>query len=215
MVFAALCHDMGKPKTTKLNPEVGRITTWNHHEAGVPIAESFLHSIGAPAWLIEKVVPLVRHHMAAVFMKGNAVSRRAVRRLAVKLHPVTISQWFRLCLIDSMARPGRDDVGQVSAEVRRVMDLAYEMDLMNQKPEPILMGRHLLFLGLKPGRHIGEILEKGFSAQLDGEFDDLAGAFEWCDRSIEFCTWLIPGVTGEDLAADYELGGTVWNYLAV
>jgi len=38
------------------------------------------------------------------------------------------------------------------------------------KPQPIVMGRHLIDLGMKPGPDFGPILDQLFERQLDGEF---------------------------------------------
>ena len=43
----------------------------------------------------------------------------------------------------------------------------------------LLMGRHLLELGMKPGREIGVVLEAAFEAQLEGKFFDLPQAMRW------------------------------------
>jgi len=49
-------------------------------------------------------------------------------------------------------------------------------------PQPILLGRHLLNLGMKPGPHMGEILKAAFEAQLDGQFETLKESKEWLYR---------------------------------
>ncbi len=41
------------------------------------------------------------------------------------------------------------------------------------------MGRHLIQLGLEPGRHFKELLEACLEAQLDGVFSDLGGGLEF------------------------------------
>jgi tRNA nucleotidyltransferase (CCA-adding enzyme) len=46
-------------------------------------------------------------------------------------------------------------------------------------PKPILMGRHLVDLGLEPGPRFGEILRQAFEAQLDGAFGSVQGGIEW------------------------------------
>jgi tRNA nucleotidyltransferase (CCA-adding enzyme) len=42
-------------------------------------------------------------------------------------------------------------------------------------PQPIVLGRHVIAAGLKPGPQFKEILAACFEAQLDGKFTDLAG----------------------------------------
>ena len=45
----------------------------------------------------------------------------------------------------------------------------------------MLLGRHLLARGLRPGPEVGRLLAEAFEAQLDGEFHDSAGAEKWLD----------------------------------
>ena len=45
--------------------------------------------------------------------------------------------------------------------------------------KPILMGRHLIGLGLEPGPKFGEILRQAFDAQLDGAFGSVQSGIEW------------------------------------
>jgi len=42
--------------------------------------------------------------------------------------------------------------------------------------------RHLIERGWKPGPRLGEALDEAFEAQLDGAFEDLAGALAWLDE---------------------------------
>jgi len=60
--------------------------------------------------------------------------------------------------------------------------MATELEIKNSGPQPILLGRHLLNLGMKPGPHMGEILKAAFEAQLDGQFETLKQGKEWLSR---------------------------------
>ena len=40
-------------------------------------------------------------------------------------------------------------------------------------PAPILLGRHLLELGMKPGPRVGEILKAVYEQQMDGTVTNL------------------------------------------
>ncbi len=77
LVLAALCHDLGKPETTRVDPD-GRIRSPGHTEALAPI-ERHLGRIGAPGHLARRVIALSRHHLAHLGFTGSA---RHVRRLA-------------------------------------------------------------------------------------------------------------------------------------
>jgi tRNA nucleotidyltransferase (CCA-adding enzyme) len=56
---------------------------------------------------------------------------------------------------------------------------AHALAIADAAPKPILQGRHLLALGMKPGPDFKPILDAAFEAQLDGAFADEAGAVAW------------------------------------
>ena len=47
------------------------------------------------------------------------------------------------------------------------------LDLMDNTIKPILMGRHLIEMGMKPSKRFGEILDAVFEMQLDGTVTNL------------------------------------------
>jgi tRNA nucleotidyltransferase (CCA-adding enzyme) len=51
-------------------------------------------------------------------------------------------------------------------------------------PKPILMGRDLMDIGMKPSKEFGIILKNAYEAQLDGEFFDKAGAMQFVRRKF-------------------------------
>ena len=64
-----------------------------------------------------------------------------------------------------------------------LLEMAAELRVLDDKPRPILMGRHLLEMGWAPGPEMGRMLASAFEAQLDGAFGDLDGAKVWLDQS--------------------------------
>jgi tRNA nucleotidyltransferase (CCA-adding enzyme) len=59
------------------------------------------------------------------------------------------------------------------------------LEIQKNPAPPILMGRHLIELGLEPGKQFGAILDRAYDAQLEGAFHDLAGALRWIERDVE------------------------------
>ena len=49
------------------------------------------------------------------------------------------------------------------------IERARALGVEHQPPPPLLLGRHLLALGLQPGPRVGEILRQVYEKQLDGE----------------------------------------------
>jgi tRNA nucleotidyltransferase (CCA-adding enzyme) len=60
-----------------------------------------------------------------------------------------------------------------------LLERARELDVQEKPSAPILMGRHLLELGLVPGKDFGLILDRAYDAQLEGQFFDLPGVMVW------------------------------------
>jgi tRNA nucleotidyltransferase (CCA-adding enzyme) len=170
LMFAALLHDVGKAITTETVD--GKIRSPGHAEVGTSLAEDFLSSIGAPRWLIEQVKPLVREHMVHV---GTQQTPRVIRRLSLRLEPSNIKLLRLVVLADMMGRP------PLPAEdcLKSWVELAETLRVTDSKPQRILMGRHLLNLGLPSGPLMGRILNDAYEAQLDGEFSNQEEALLW------------------------------------
>lgn len=180
LMLAILAHDFAKPQTTHKAEKNGemRIVSPGHEEQGGPVAEAFLRRINAPNWMRERVVPLVKNHLAHL----QTVSDRSVRRLANRLSPATIDELAVVMIADQFGRPPKP------REVHQgVMDLrarAGDLRLEDEAPKPILLGRHLIERGMKPGKEFGTILKEAFEAQLDGAFDELEGAQDWLGKRL-------------------------------
>lgn len=51
-----------------------------------------------------------------------------------------------------------------------LLERARRLEVEDQTPTPLVMGRHLLELGVQPGPDMGRLLDECYEAQLDGEF---------------------------------------------
>ena len=49
------------------------------------------------------------------------------------------------------------------------IERARAIGVERRPPEPLLLGRHLLAMGITPGPRVGEILRQVYERQLDGE----------------------------------------------
>lgn len=175
LLFAALCHDLGKPATTAIGAD-GRIRSPGHAQAGVELAESLLRRIGCPRALVAQVAPLVREHMAHI---GMQVSDRTVRRLALRLVPTTITQWGQLVEADHSGRPPLP----ASNPAATIVALSKQLSVSTGRPTPILQGRDLIATGLTPGPALGAVLERAYQAQIDGAFDSVEAGLAWVARN--------------------------------
>ena len=181
LMLAVLTHDFGKPSTTVRVEKHGapRWMSPGHEEAGGPLAEAFLRRIGAPLQLIDWVRPLVVHHLA--HHRGQAeFTDSAVRRLARKLAPATIDE---LCVVMKADHLGRPPLVSPETEnrIQALHDKAHALAVQETAPRPLILGRHLVELGLAPGPQFKPILDAAFEAQTDGTFTDEPGGRKWLE----------------------------------
>jgi len=164
VMLGAVCHDLGKPATTAFID--GRIRSPDHEQAGVEPTERLLdrlnvHSIGGYD-VRAQVVGIVAHHLKpGMFHKAGNVGDGAFRRLAQK---VDLELLARVARADCRGRtPGVFDCSAMDWFIERARRLGV------RPPEPLLLGRHVLELGIRPGPRVGEILKAVYERQLDGE----------------------------------------------
>ena len=177
--FAVLCHDLGKPLTTKIG-EDGRIRSPLHEPKGEGPTRSFLSRMTNQQDLHEQVVPLVRRHLTPRTFYKDEASDGAIRRLANKVK--RIDRLVRVASADIQGRPPRNDE---FPEGPWLIKRAEELKVKDSEPKPIILGRHLIERGLKPSPEFGPILEQCFEEQLDGTFKDLKGGLSFLDNLLD------------------------------
>ena len=176
--LAVLCHDFGKPATTRRDPRTGHIRSLGHDEAGVGPTVSFLRRLTNEERFFREVPPLVRCHMQPFAMWKSQVGDAAVRRLAMRVG--RIDRLLRVARADDEGRPPEMSGGSSGGEDLAWLAAAAErLRIADAAPKPILMGRHLIAHGLKPSVRFKKILDACFEAQLDGAFADLDGALAY------------------------------------
>ncbi|MDQ3804737.1 MAG: HD domain-containing protein [Acidobacteriota bacterium] len=189
VMLAALCHDLGKPSTTAFVE--GRIRSRGHEEAGVAPTHAFLDRLKIFTLdgydVRAQVVALVRDHLkpGEFYRLRDEISDGAFRRLARRCE---LELLYRVARADSLGRNApwvpRERWYTAEAQewfIRRARALA----VARKPPAPLLMGRHLLEMGLAPSPLFKKILDAVYELQLDGRVRDLAGARAAARRLLE------------------------------
>jgi tRNA nucleotidyltransferase (CCA-adding enzyme) len=184
LMFAVLGHDFGKPATTAYAEKRGamRWISPGHESAGGPIVKEFLRRIGAPLDYDQPVCALVIHHLAH-HHGATEFTDTSVRRLARKLAPATIDDLALVMRADANGRPPLKSP-EIHARIAELVAKAHALALADAAPKPIVLGRHLIQLGMKPGPDFKPILDAAFEAQLDGAFADEAGGIAWVNQRL-------------------------------
>ncbi len=182
IMLGAVCHDLGKPKTTRFAD--GRIRSLDHEEQGVAPAMALLdrlnvHSIDGYD-VRAQVAGITAQHLkpGSWYKVRDEVGDGAFRRLAAK---VDLELLARLAKSDCLGRePGTFDCTAMDWFLERARQLGVE----HKPPGPILLGRHLLELGLTPGPRVGEILKAVYEQQMDGTVQTLEDAITAAKRLL-------------------------------
>lgn len=176
LMVAALLHDIGKSVTTVYD---GGWKSPGHAEAGVPLAQEFLDKYDL-SYMASGVIPLVAEHMVHL----NDVNFRTVKRLKLRLGAATITELIYLIEADYAGRPPNKPYLPYKAQ--KILELS---NLIVEKPVPIIMGRHLIQLGLSPSPEFSKILSKCLEAQIAGIFSNESEAYEYLSQYID--SWKI------------------------
>jgi tRNA nucleotidyltransferase (CCA-adding enzyme) len=182
VMLGALCHDLGKPPTTEFID--GRTRSRGHDEAGVEPTLTFLDRLGVHTLdgfdVRDQIVQLVRYHLkpGEYYKSKNPVGDGAFRRLARKVEPDLL---YRVAKADSLGRNPEwlpKEKWFDSAAQEWFIEKVKALDIERKAPDPILMGRHLIGLGMTPSPRFREILDKVYQLQLDGVVTTLDQAVE-------------------------------------
>ncbi|MFN5804779.1 MAG: CCA tRNA nucleotidyltransferase [Opitutia bacterium] len=181
--LAVLLHDLGKATTTRREPHDGRLHAYGHEEASVPLAQAFLARITRESRLIEAVLPLVRWHGAPLelWKQREKAGDAAVRRLAAKAQRID-----RLIRVDSADRKGRGPASlfEPSPQGLWLKERAAALDVRAAAPKRLVLGRHIIAEGHRPGEWFTRVLDEAYEAQLDGAFTDEAGGLLWLKERL-------------------------------
>ena len=180
VMLGAVCHDLGKPSTTAVID--GRIRSLDHEEAGVAPATSVLDRLNIHTIdgfdVRQQVLGLVANHLKpGMLHKAPVVGDGAFRRLAQK---VDLELLARLARADCRGRTGDFDCSAMDWFIERARRLGVE----HQAPKPLVLGRHLLDLGIPAGPSMGAILKQIYDLQLDGAFATMDEGLEHARRLI-------------------------------
>jgi tRNA nucleotidyltransferase (CCA-adding enzyme) len=173
-MLGAVCHDFGKPATTAFSD--GRIRSIDHEEQGVAPSTIFLDRLNVHSFdgydVRKQVLGLVAQHLkpGMWFKAKEPVGDGAFRRLA---HKVDLELLARLAKSDCLGRePGVFNCEAMDWFVARARELGVD----RRPAAPILLGRHLLEMGVPAGPRVGEILKLVYEQQMDGRVRTLEDA---------------------------------------
>jgi tRNA nucleotidyltransferase (CCA-adding enzyme) len=190
LMLAALAHELGRTRPELAGAPYGAQLA----EAAIPPTQAWLARLTREADLPGRVLPLVRMlpQVQALFAQRDELPLDAVRRLALKA-PVAELARLSTARERALAAAGAADAtgaavatgGTDVAPAAEWLAGQARRDKVWEGPlAPLLQGRHLIELGLKPGPHMGPLLAQAYELQLGGQIASLDAAQAWARERI-------------------------------
>lgn len=181
VMWSALCHDLGKPCTTKYEEKNSqmRYIAHAHDILGEAPTREFLMKLALPIKLVEKIVNIVKDHLTPniiylnMVRKNEKITDGAFRRLAKRLEPATIEECTFIAEADSIGRGPFLDSKHAEQFLLPVVSEPYdafpggswararavELDILRKKAESIIGGKDLINIGFIPGIKFGIVIK--------------------------------------------------------
>jgi len=172
--WAVILHDIAKPATAELDPATGKIHFYGHEKVGAALAERILTRLRFPKRQIEEIVACVRHHMQ--FKDVKQMRKATLRRLLMRK---TFPLELELHRLDCLGSHG--DLGHYNFLVEQ----AAELEKTPAIRPPLLTGKDLIALGLKPGPALGALLAEIREKQLQDELKTPRQARAWAKKQMK------------------------------
>lgn len=154
--FATLLHDVGKPKTQRIT-ETGTITFYNHEIVGANIARKIADRLRLSKKETEKLVILIRRHQ---FTVDERQTDSAIRRFIKTVGKENIQDMLNLRIGDRLGGGAKETSWRLEKFKQRIEEVQKQPFSVKDLK---INGHDIMHaLGLKPGKQVGEILEKLF-----------------------------------------------------
>lgn len=166
--FAALTHDIAKPRTKKFIKGTGW-TFWGHEELGAKMIPKIFHRMKLPLENLNYVEKIVRLHQRPMVLVGSEVTDSALRRLAFQAGE-TLEDLFTLCRSDittnnpKLSAKYLDNYDKVAEKILQVQ----EKDKLREFQSPVRGEEIMSICNLNPSPAVGFIKKSIEEAILDG-----------------------------------------------
>ncbi|MEO5716931.1 MAG: CCA tRNA nucleotidyltransferase [Luteolibacter sp.] len=172
LCLAVLLHDIAKPPCQTFDADAGGRIRFNGHDAmGAEMADTILRRLRYSNDTIAAVVPMVSRHMQ--FMNVQQMRTAKLKRFMAEPQ---FEQEMELHRVDCGSSNGFTDNYEFLQ--KKAVEFAAEPLI----PPPLVTGRDLIKLGLKPGPRFKEILEAIQTEQLEGRILDREPAMAYLKR---------------------------------
>jgi poly(A) polymerase len=172
--WAVILHDIAKPVTAEKDSSTGKIHFYGHEKIGADMARAILNRLRFPKKQIDEIVACVLHHMQ--FKDVKQMRKSTLRRLLLR---ETFPLELELHKLDCLGSNGN---------LENYNFLVAQVEELKKKPAirpPLLTGKDLIALGMKPGKELGAMLHEIREKQLQDELKTPRQAKAWVKKRID------------------------------
>jgi poly(A) polymerase len=169
-----ILHDIAKPATAERDPATGAIHFYGHEKVGAELADRILKRLRFPRKQTEEIVACVRQHMQ--FKDVKQMRKATLRRLLLRK---TFPLELELHRLDCLGSHGNLD------HYEFLLAQAAELKRKPAIRPPLLTGKDLIKLGMKPGPAMGVLLDEMREKQLADELKTPRGARAWVKKYLQ------------------------------
>ncbi len=173
LCLAVLLHDIGKPATYTYDEADQRIRFNGHEGVGAEMSVEILRRMKYSNSVIEDVEVMVANHMN--FMN---VMKMKVSKLKRFMSRETFDDEIELHRVDCKSSNGFTE--NYNFVLSKQVEFANEPLI----PDPLVMGRDLIGMGMKPGPEFKAILEQVQIEQLEGRLTEREQSLEWVKQKF-------------------------------
>jgi poly(A) polymerase len=171
--WAVLLHDIAKPATAEREAGTGKIHFYGHEKVGAAMAVRLLTHLRFPKKQTDEIVACVLHHMQ--FKDVKQMRKATLRRLLLR---ETFPLELELHRLDCLGSHGNLELYDF------LIEQAAALEKQPAIRPPLLTGKDLIALGMKPGPALGVLLHEIREKQLQDELKTPHQARAWAKKQI-------------------------------
>ena len=185
--LSALLHDVGKPATSVVNPDTGRITFYHHDKEGARLINLIAARLKMSNRYRDFMVLLVGEHLHALNLVSGDVKATTKMKWFRKMGDDSVPAII-LSMADTMSILGPDATEEyrerhINWSKQSVRDFYERIKAQIESPA-LITGNDLMAFGMKPGPEIGRILAEVRSAQDSGKITSREEALELAKKLL-------------------------------
>jgi poly(A) polymerase len=171
--WAVILHDIAKPLTAEKDLQTGAIHFYGHEKVGAEMARAILNRLRFPKKQIDEIAASVLHHMQ--FKDVKQMRKSTLRRLLLR---ETFPLELELHKLDCLGSNGNLE------NYNFLVGQAEELKKLPAIRPPLLTGKDLIALGMKPGKELGALLHEIREKQLQDELKTPRQAKAWVKKHL-------------------------------